>query len=294
LHIPVVVEFNGLLNLEAGVSKFLLPFGHIRHFNGLLAAVTLSLERLVARRSKGVVCVSPTIRDQLVRRHNLVVRTQVIENGVDCEVFVPGSRTEVRKRLGLDLNAYMMVYVGSLVAWQGLDVLVEASKLVVLERAQSVFLLVGDGPLRQPLLERVRSLGLENHFIFTGEVAHREIPRYISAADICLAPFKRARNLMVGLSPLKVVEYMACGRAVVTTKIPGVSELVVGSGAGLAVLPDDPRELARAILHLLEDPACRETCERNARLAALELDWNSRARQLLDFLQLVASSGART
>jgi glycosyltransferase involved in cell wall biosynthesis len=290
LRIPIVVEFNGLLNLEASDSRFLQPFGHIRHFPYLIAGVALFLERFVAKSSSGLVCVSPTIQNELVRRHDLTAKTRVIENGVDCQAFAPASRVEARKKLALDLSLFVMVYVGSLVTWQGLDILPEAARLVISERTKSVFVLVGDGPLREQLLDKIDSLGLRGNFIFVREVSHREIPTFITAADICLAPFKKARNQIAGPSPLKILEYMACGRAVVTTRIPGVSELVTASNAGIVVPPDDPREFAGAILHLLGDPTLHEICEGNARLAALALDWDSKAKELLHFLHLVVST----
>jgi glycosyltransferase involved in cell wall biosynthesis len=291
LGIPAVVEFNGLLNLEALDSRFLEPFGQIEHFRGVVAAFMLFLERLVARAAEGLVCVSSLVASELVRRHNLVGRVHVIENGVDCKVFAPTHRIEARKRLGLPLGIPVMVYVGSFILWQGLVTLIEASKLVVLEHPDSVFLLVGDGPLREPLVKAVQSIGLQNNFIFTGEVMHREIPEYISSSDICLAPFTRARNEATGLSPLKIFEYMACGRAVITTKVAGVSELVTESKAGLVVPPDNPLKFAEGILYLLEHRDCRESYERNARLAALKRDWSSLSKGLLSFMQLVVSEG---
>ena len=98
---------------------------------------------------------------------------------------------------------------------------------------------------------------MKNRFIFTGVIAYDRVPLYINASDTCTAPFIFARNAKIGLSPLKLYEYMACGKPVVASNISGVSDVLEASGGGIPVLPENPEALAEGILKLLENPDLR-------------------------------------
>jgi glycosyltransferase involved in cell wall biosynthesis len=111
--------------------------------------------------------------------------------------------------------------------------------------------------MKNDLLELCRELGVEERFIFTGVIAYDRVPLYINASDICTAPFIFARNSKIGLSPLKLYEYMACGKPVIASSIKGVSDALEASGGGIHVLPENPDALAEGILKLLDNPDMR-------------------------------------
>ena len=104
-----------------------------------------------------------------------------------------------------------MCFVGHLAAWQGVEFLIYASPLILGKCPEIRFLVVGDGVMRDKLLELVSEFGLADKFVFTGRVPYECVPLYINAADVCVAPFIRERNSKIGLSALKTYEYLACG-----------------------------------------------------------------------------------
>src|SRR5690606_2863783 len=142
-----------------------------------------------------------------------------------------------RKELGLELETPYVCFVGNLAPWQGVEYLVKAAPSILSRFPECHFLIVGDGVMKDNLLKLCRELGVEDKFIFTGVVAYDRVPLYINASDICAAPFILARNAKIGLSPLKLYEYMACGKTVVASNISGVSDVLEASGGGILVPP---------------------------------------------------------
>ena len=112
--------------------------------------------------------------------------------------------------------------------------------------------------MRNELSRLALELGVADSFIFTGVVHYDRVPLYINASDLCVAPFIVARNAKIGLSPLKLYEYMACGKPVVAAAIGGVTDLLEASKGGIPVPPEDPDALARAVLKLLLDEDLRQ------------------------------------
>ncbi len=119
--------------------------------------------------------------------------------------------------------------------------LLEAARLV----PDAVFVLVGDGPLREELEDRATRLGVEERVLFLGW--REDIPEVLACADLFVLP-----SLYEGL-PLALLEAMAAGLPIVATAIGGTSEAVVDGVTGLLVPPGEPRSLAAAIRRALDD-----------------------------------------
>jgi glycosyltransferase involved in cell wall biosynthesis len=124
---------------------------------------------------------------------------------------------------------------------------------IIIKDKKLRFLIVGDGPLKKNLMDRVLESGFQEEFIFTGMVDYNEIPLFINLADICVAPFISKRNDKTGVSPLKVYEYMACGKPVVASRVEGL-DFLEEEGAGRLVEPEDVNDLEKALGDLLQDP----------------------------------------
>jgi glycosyltransferase involved in cell wall biosynthesis len=102
---------------------------------------------------------------------------------------------------------------------------------------------------------------VSDEFIFTGIVPYEEVSKYISASDICVVP---KRQLKSGYSPLKLYEYMACGKPVVASRVEGFT-ILEQNNAGILVEPENPENIANVIIKLLNDEKLREELGRNGR-----------------------------
>lgn len=243
-HKPMVTEINGDLLSEyqhAGCPSFLL---------GVMRLV----EMTVCRASQALVCVTEGLRDIFQTRYHLSPKKlKVIPNGTNPDLFHPLDRDACRKRLGIDPKIKVVGFIGTFVPHQGLSYLIKSSSIILKESPDVVFLLIGDGPMRKDIMEMIQAMDLMDRFLLPGGVPQEEVVFFINAMDVCVAPFTRSRNERIGLSPLKIYDYMACGKPVVASDIKGVGDLLQENEVGIAVTPEDPASLAKGVLLALED-----------------------------------------
>lgn len=216
-------------------------------------------ERYIVSKADAVIAVTEGIKVYLINRYDLPeTRVTVVPNGVNIDIFSPMDQREACRLLSIpDGNRYIC-FVGNFAPWQGVEYLIQATPEIISRFPRARILLVGDGAMRGAWTALADSLGVLKHIYFTGVVPYEDVVLYIGASDICVAPFISRRNERIGLSPLKIYEYLACERPVVASSISGISELLVCSRGGIAVTPENPHDLAEAILHLLQDDDLRE------------------------------------
>ncbi len=267
-RIPYFLEINGLPELERTDS------GN----RGLRRA--RRIRRLAYRVTKRIFVPTERLADLLAERLGLPrSRFCVIPNGADLNLFARMDKTEARRVLGFPIEQKIVVYVGKLARWQGVETLVDSSEK--LSHAPGVqVLVVGDGPSRESIAARITEKHLEAVVRLTGPMPHDRIPMVLAAADLCVAPFTRERNDVVGISPIKLFEYLAAGRPIVASDVEGVAEVV--RDGGILVAPDSASDLASAIDGVLRNPDRLMNLERRAADLAKASSWKSRARMVLE------------
>ena len=218
-------------------------------------------------------------------RHRVKVRP--VRWGVDVDRFHPRvDGTEVRRRFGVRADELLVVYAGGFYGWHGLDTLVRAAEQLPSGSARPRFLLVGDGPARRGLERDVRAAGLEGAFDFAGAVAHDDMPRYVAAADVCVAPYDpeghpALRRHGMFYDPLKVFEYLACEKPTVTLDCASFRRLFRHGRDVVLVPPGDPAALARALDALRARPERgRALGKAGRRLVERRFTWRGHAREL--------------
>ena len=137
----------------------------------------------------------------------------------------------------LDANYKYVCFVGHLAPWQGVEYLIKSSPYILNKCPNTKFVIVGEGPKFDELVKLVNHLNISQNYLFTGYVNYETVPLYINASNICVAPFVIERNERIGLSALKLYEYLACGKPVVASKITGIEELLSASNGGISVAP---------------------------------------------------------
>jgi len=174
----------------------------------------------------------------------------VAPSGSNTKHFYPRDQAVCRDTLRLDPQSRYVGFVGSLLKHQGIDTLIAASQLVVDRVPACKFLIVGEGPMRRYWENKVASLRLTSFFKFTGQVEYARVPIWINAMDLCVAPFLKTAGFR---SPVKIFDYMACGKAVVASQIRGTTDIFLNSGAIQIVPSEHPAQLAIAISLMLGD-----------------------------------------
>ena len=246
------------------------------------AKFKLFILKKALRFSDKIIAVTPGIKANLEKIYNIPGgKIVVVSNGANTSLFKPLNQETCKKELGLDAEISYVSFVGNFAPWQGVEYLVKAAPFILSQFPKCRFLIVGDGIMKNELIKLARELGVEDKFIFTGVVAYFRVPLYINASDACVAPFIFARNAKIGLSPLKLYEYMACGKPVVASDIDGVSDILEASEGGISVIPENPSALAEAILKLLENPNLRiKMGSKGLRYVTENCSWYSVAKQV--------------
>ena len=282
-RVPMVVEVNNDDLYE-------------RSDRGSVTAPLRWHQRSLAGWASAWIFVTERLKDSFARRYpSAAGRMHVVSNGTDPEVMFSEDQKRCLEGLGLDPTAFYICFVGTFLAHQGLSVLIESATVLLRELQSLHFLLVGDGPFGEAVRNEVRTRGLAAHFHFSGRVSYAELRRYINAADLCVAPFPEMRNARIGVSPLKLYDYLACGKPVVVTDIPGAGDIVREHRLGLVVGPDDPVALAKAIQALYSDDDLRHECARQARQVVLDrFDWRILVRRIAAICEEATSAGSET
>ncbi|MEK7546294.1 MAG: glycosyltransferase [Patescibacteria group bacterium] len=203
----------------------------------------------------------------------------VAHDGVDAETFASAeTKAEARSKLGLPTGGFIAVYVGHLYPYKGADDLLEACAHL---RPDSRVVFVGGRPDDLARLKaRAESLGAKRAY-FVGQVLHALVPLYLRAADAAVLPTRASdRHAAEFLSPLKLFEYLAAGKAIVATDTPSVRE-VLDERAAVFVPPSDPKALAAALNDLADLPVRTEALSRGSAQLAAAHSWTERARRVL-------------
>jgi glycosyltransferase involved in cell wall biosynthesis len=232
------------------------------------------------------------MRKNIERAHKVTVTTEflketyaipdkkceIIPNGVDTNLFRDYGDT--KEELGLD--GFIIGYVGVLREWVALDPVFQALK--DLDEEIKMLIVGKEGQFKENV-DLAKRRGVDDRIFFTGTVQYFYVPKYISAMDICLIPFK-ANMISRNALPLKLFEYMACSKPVISSRIPSVKSV-----AGDRVMYASTREEYREnILKLYKDEELRFKMGKECRKLIVEnYDW----RRIVEKLEGVLSSVAK-
>lgn len=278
LNVPLIIEIPGPISEEA--SFYGIYQTKLRIINWLM--------RLKLHKASQILTVTEPIKSGLQRDYFVnPEKIHVIHNGANTALFKPIDQSIARQSLGLERQKEYVGFVGNMLAWQGLDVLVTASVKVLKVCPNISFLIVGEGVMKSKLQDQVSTLGVTGNFIFTGSVPYREVPFYVNSCDLMVLPLITKRSYDSGYSPLKLYEYMACGKPVIASRLLGM-EVLEKQCAGILVESNNANALADGILSALKDPVSLEKMGiRGRRVAVEEFDWKIVAKKTERLIQNV-------
>ncbi|MEM6470895.1 MAG: glycosyltransferase family 4 protein [Planctomycetota bacterium] len=212
-------------------------------------------ERYAAKRCHRLISVADAMTDLMVSA-NVAARDKftTIYSGMDVEPFLAANETRdaVREELGIAADQVVVGKIARLFHLKGHDDLITAAESVIQDHPRVVFLLVGDGLLRESLEARINELGIRDHFRFAGLVAPSKVPALIGAMDVLVHT-----SLREGLARA-LPQSLIAGKPAVSFDIDGAREVVIDGETGFLIPPRDTKRLSRSIATLVEDRAGRE------------------------------------
>ncbi|MBA3377359.1 MAG: glycosyltransferase family 4 protein [Chloroflexia bacterium] len=274
LGIPHILEVNAPLSEE-----------HARHRGSAFPQMIRRTERRILAAADQVIAVSEPLGQWIVESGVDPDRVTVVPNGVDVDRFAAGGG-DLRRRLGLD-DRPVVGFAGTLKGWHGTETLVRAIGQLARQRGLDRtphLLIVGDGPQRLNLEGAVAEAGVESLVTFTGTIPHDEMPDYLVAMDIAVAPYDASPDFY--FSPLKLFEYMAAARPVIAAGIGQIEDCLRDGVTGLLYPPGDVDALAQRIGALVDNPARRRALGEAAQAdVSANRTWSRNAGIVVDLIE---------
>lgn len=269
--IPVVVEINGLVTEELKQAGY----------PGWKLWIVRFLRRYNLRFADRLIAVTQELEHRLRQKYHIANGAlATIENGVNMQLFQPVDKSEIRTKLQLPANAYILAYIGSFYPHHGLFDTLRIFKTIKQKEPKVKLLMVGDGSLKNGLKIYAENNGLADDIIWAGRVPMSEIPAFISAADACVLLFNTNNGHVTGRS-IKILEYMSCARPVIVSETPELSHFVDHHQSGIVVKPSDQNRAGDKILQLLNDDALKESLGQSGRRAVEEhYQWAHTAKKI--------------
>jgi len=204
------------------------------------------IERMNYRDSNLVLSINEALREYTIAMGAVPGKTHVIRAGIDLEWFGKADREKKRKELGIYPDDIVLFFMGWLYEFSGLLEVAYSLKQNT-ENNHIKLLIVGDGELREELQRLQNVKDMSDRLILVGWQPYHEIPYYLAAADICILPAKN-NEIMRNIVPIKMYEYMAAGKPVIASRLPGIlKEFREGNGV---VYVDDAGEVVRKAVEI--------------------------------------------
>ncbi len=267
--LPVVSTYHTKYDKYAHYMP-LLPKGYIRY-------KTAKHTNYYYNRVQHVITPSQAAKRWL-GRHSVTTPTTVVPTGIPVPKEI--DRTRARADLGVAPLQKVLLYTGRIALEKNLGALLEAAREVFQGDPSAVLWVVGDGPSRPESVAMARQLGIGDRVRFFGFVPRHELDAYYAAADVFVFPS------MTETQGLVVTEAMSYGLPPVVVQGGGASGSITAGVDGF-VVPNDPDDMAQAVLRLLRDPLLYDRTSRNARATALKYTDRAMERKMVEVYRRV-------
>ncbi|CUR50967.1 Putative glycosyltransferase [Nitrosotalea devaniterrae] len=263
--------------------KFVLDFADLHVFVRPKKVTDASFQK-----ADEIIAITSYLKDDLLKRGISEKKIHIIPNGVDLKLFDPAKYSmndisNLRESFG---TKHLLVFAGSL---QDLNLIIDSAKDVIEKVPDVKYLIIGDhrdpNRTRDVWEAKVKEKGLTKNFVFLGRKPRDEIPKYVICADVCLDSFPD-EPYYAAAHPVKLLEYGACGKPVVATRVTETAKLVQHGVYGFLATPGNGAEYANYIVTLLADKEKREKMGKEfSSYVRSTFDWNKIAIDLENVLK---------
>lgn len=266
--IPWILETQGLFFYETKVERASVGW----------PALARRIEQAAYRDCDVLIAVSNPLKDLLVDRCGVDPgKILIVPNAVELDRFDPSRNGRERFFPELTLG-----FVGGLIAWQALDLLMEALARLRAEDIVIGLAVVGDGAMLAPWRERATELGIVDKVVFAGQVPGTEVGAMLARCDLGYSGPKLMAIGSMYHSPIKLYEYMAQGLPVLAASFDDARKLVAGRGTGFLFAPGDLADLCRALREAHAQRLSLHRMGADARaLVAAEHSWPARVAAMI-------------
>lgn len=269
VHSQSISVYNA--GLPALIIKKILGLPYIAWGRGSDIFLSKGCERffnkIILKTADSIIVLTQAMGDKLTTL--VSIPYEVIPNGCDTEQFKNLNKDICRKKLNIETNEKIILFVGRLHPVKGIEYLVDAMVHIQKRYKNTKLLIIGNGEQKRELEKRVNNYKLNDFVQFIGELPHSQLPDFFVASDFFVLP-----SISEGF-PNVLLEAMAAGLPVIGTKIPGIPEIINNSRNGILVEPKDSLAIARAIQYLIDHPVEQTVISKNNLDDVKKFEWKS-------------------
>lgn len=274
--VPLVFDVQGSLTAELDTFNWIKGGKVIRWFFH-------TLEKFICKMPDFFICSSVSNGDIIKNKFNVSPdKVRVVIDGVHTDFFNQPPKKNLRKELGIPDDAPLVIFTGALLAAKGIWNLVSAIPLVLEERGNTHFLIVGY-PVEE-VAAKVKELGVEKNVHFTGMVDYFKLPDYLLISDIAVEP----KVDRAGEASGKVINYMGAGLPVVCFEGKN-NRRFLGEG-GIYAADNKVENLAAKIIWAIDNPArAKKLGELNKKRVEEVFSWNNSIKDTVSAFEMLVS-----
>jgi glycosyltransferase involved in cell wall biosynthesis len=273
LGIPFVYEVRGLWEYTTASKK--AAWEHSERF-----ALESRLEALAAQNADQVLTLTGALAGELCSRGVPRAKITLAPNAIDVDAFVPMERNaSLAAKLGIGEDDFVVGYAGAIVAYEGLDDLIEAAALLLPRLPKIRVLIAGGGDALPELVRLAEARGLAGRVVFPGKLSPEAVREHYSLLDAIALP-RKPETVCQLVSPLKPLEAMAMGIPLVVSDVAALREMVADGETALVHFAGNARSLADAIELLAKKPELRRRLAENARRHVATRTWKQGAENI--------------
>lgn len=274
LFLPAGIWAKKLFRLKLLLEVNSPLYDERKKYNGIaLNRLALWSEHYAWRNADHVLPVTSVLAGYLEKSGVNSKRITVIPNGIDPDRF---SATQNNRRSESFKDKLVIGFVGFCREWHRLD---EVMQLIAAENNPAItFLIVGDGPVAEQLKQQANELNIQDNFHITGLVERDDMPFWLDQIDIALQP-----AVTPWASPLKMIEYMATGKAIIAPDSSNICELLEHKNNALLFDENHPEKIINCLKELIDDRQLMKTISENAisTVQSRNLTWRANAAKIV-------------
>lgn len=217
---------------------------------------------------------------------NIESKSEIIHYGADTNKFRPKVKGAEKIKKKYSLKGTTFYYIGSFAPWHNLEQIVEAGIQIAKKYPKTKFILAGKQHKKGEKIERmISNSGVNENFILIDKIPYKDVPKWNSAVDVCLAIFDENyepfRKFDFFYSPIKIHEYLASGKPVIASRMGNLAKIIKNKKTGILVKPNSVNSLRRAMEFFVKNKKELQKMGRAARKSAEEkFNWDKVAEDI--------------
>ena len=244
------------------------------------------VEAFLIRRTDAVMTVNESIADELSQRYHIKKPAVIMNAPSRSNGVIKSDVNLLRDALGIKPDYYMLLYLGFLTFNRGIEKMIQS--LEYLPKCHLVLMGYGTDWYKKQLRDLILKNGVESRVSFFGPVPPDEVIKYAAGADLGVAPIENACLSYYYCSPNKVFEYINAGLAVVASDFPELKGVINKHEIGCTFNPDEPRDIARAVEYIFEDPERWRRMKQNTIAASNCYNWENESEKFLSLYKTIS------